>query len=238
MSESVVVLRDVRRTFADGARARDVLRGVDLEVGPSELVALVGPSGCGKTTLLSIMGALDGGFEGEATVLGQALGRLDDAGRARLRCESLGFVFQSFHLLDHLSVLENVEVPLWLQPQRGSRADERARAREALERVGLGDRLEERVPHLSGGERQRVAVARALVNRPKLLLADEPTGNLDTKTGAEIYALFEAIRTPEDGSPGCAIVIATHDPRLESRVDRVVRVEAGRLVDAASETAA
>ena len=226
----VARLRGVRRVFADGARRREVLRGVDLDVEPGALVALVGPSGCGKTTLLSILGALDVGFEGEAEVLGRALAGMSDDARAALLAEELGFVFQAFHLLDHLSVAENVEVPLWLAPARPGRDEERRRAQEALRRVGLGDRLDERVPSLSGGERQRVAIARALVNRPKLLLADEPTGNLDAVTGAAIYDIFEGIRAGADGAPPCAVVIATHDPRLSTRVDRVIQVQDGLLV--------
>jgi predicted ABC-type transport system involved in lysophospholipase L1 biosynthesis ATPase subunit len=234
----VARLAGVRRVFADGARRREVLRGVDLEVEAGALVALVGPSGCGKTTLLSILGALDAGFEGQAEVLGRALETLSDDARAALRSQELGFVFQSFHLLDHLSVAENVEVPLWLAPARLGRDEERRRAQEALQRVGLGDRLDERVPTLSGGERQRVAIARALVNRPKLLLADEPTGNLDSVTGAAIYDIFERIRRGEDGNPGCAVVIATHDPRLSTRVDRLLRVQDGLLAPEAEESAA
>lgn len=231
-------LTDVRRAFDDGRRRREVLRGVDFEVRAGELVALVGPSGCGKTTLLSILGALDAGFEGRAEVLGEDLSRLDDDARAHLRSERLGFVFQSFHLLDHLSVAENVEVPLWLLPTRISRDEERARAQDALERVGLGDRLDERVPTLSGGERQRVAIARALVNRPRLLLADEPTGNLDADTGNQIYDIFERIRSGEGGADACAVVIATHDPRLESRTPRVLRVRDGQIAPDGEESAA
>jgi len=238
MSEVLVAkLRGVRRSFEDGKRRRDVLRGVDLDVHARDLVALVGPSGCGKTTLLSILGALDAGFEGSAEVLGHSLSKLDDDGRARLRCEDLGFVFQAFHLLDHLNVVENVQLPLWLLAQRLTRDEELHRAQDMLTRVGLGGRGAESVTTLSGGERQRVAIARALVNRPKLLLADEPTGNLDADTGASIYELFERIRTGDDGLEPCAVVIATHDPRLESRTPRVLRVSDG-LIEAEREGSA
>lgn len=187
------------------------------------MVALVGPSGCGKTTLLSIMGALDSAFDGEVCVLGHALSGLSDDARADLRASRIGFVFQDFHLLDHLSALENVEVAQWLCP---ASENDRARALAALERVGLCGHRDAPVPSLSGGERQRVAIARAVVNRPRLLLADEPTGNLDDRTGAEIYELFDQIRTED----GCVVVIATHDEQLAGRTDRVLRLEAGRLV--------
>ena len=187
------------------------------------MLALVGPSGCGKTTLLSIIGALDSAFEGDVRVLGHALSELSDDARADLRAHRIGFVFQAFHLLDHLSARENVEVAQWLGPSPEN-ASEQARA--ALERVGLSAQSDAPVPSLSGGERQRVAIARAVVNRPHLLLADEPTGNLDDRTGSEIFGLFDRIRTDD----GCAVVIATHDEQLAARADRVLRLEAGRLV--------
>lgn len=236
MSEARVArLAGVSRTFVDGPVRREVLSGVDLEVHPGEMLALVGPSGCGKTTLLTILGALDAGFEGDVELLGEPLSARSDDQRARLRCEKLGFVFQAFHLLDHLTVAQNVEVPLWLLPDRLSRDEERRRAAEALDRVGLADRLDERVPALSGGERQRVAIARATVNQPRLLLADEPTGNLDPRTGAAIYDVFDRIRAA--GDEPCAVVIATHDERLAQKADRVVTVSDGRLVGAAEDAA-
>ncbi len=226
MSTNIVVkLQDVARTFEDGPRRREVLAGIDLEVGAGEMVALVGPSGCGKTTLLTILGALDGGYRGHAELMGRTLDVLSEDERTALRNEQIGFVFQAFHLLDHLSVAENVEVPMWLLPSRRSRDDERARAREVLALVGLGDRLDEPVPSMSGGERQRVAIARAVINGPKLLLADEPTGNLDRETGALIFEIFDRVRREQH----CAVVVATHDSELAARADRVVRLEAGRL---------
>jgi putative ABC transport system ATP-binding protein len=221
----IAKLENVGRTFEDGARRREVLHGIELEVDAGELVALVGPSGCGKTTLLTILGALDGGYSGKVELLGSALDRLSEDQRTALRNERIGFVFQAFHLLDHLTVAQNVEVPIWLLPQRPSRNAERARAKEVLALVGLADRLDDPVPSMSGGERQRVAIARAVVNRPKLLLADEPTGNLDRETGALILEIFERVRREEQ----CAVVVATHDPDLAARAGRTVRLNGGRL---------
>lgn len=223
--QAVAKLEGVSRIFEDGERRREVLKSVDLEVTAGEMVALVGPSGCGKTTLLTILGALDGGYQGRVSLMGRSLEKLSEDERTGLRNESIGFVFQSFHLLDHLTAAQNVEVPLWLLPKRVSRAEEAARAKSVLEMVDLGDRLFEAVPSMSGGERQRVAIARAVVNRPKLLLADEPTGNLDRETGARIFELFSRIREEQQ----CAVVVATHDPELAAQADRTLRVEQGRL---------
>jgi ABC-type lipoprotein export system ATPase subunit len=221
----VAKLEGVGRTFRDGARSREVLSGIDLEVSAGELVALVGPSGCGKTTLLTILGALDSEYVGTAELMSKRLDDLSEDERTALRNERIGFVFQAFHLLDHLTVEENVEVPLWLLPKRPPRREERARAKEVLDLVGLGDRLDEPVPSMSGGERQRVAIARAVVNRPKLLLADEPTGNLDRDTGALIFEIFDRVRREQE----CAVVVATHDQALASRAGRVIRLSGGRL---------
>lgn len=228
MSE-VVALAGVKRAFEEGGRTRTVLDGVDLSVRGGEWVAMVGTSGSGKTTLLSVIGGLDGSFEGSAHLFGEALSGLGDDARTELRHRLVGFVFQSFHLLDHLSVLENVEVPLWLgttSPEEASRA-----GRHALERVGLEGRENARVRSLSGGERQRVAIARALVTKPRLLLADEPTGNLDDVTGGAILDLFDALRRGDEGEAPPALIVATHDPRVATRADRVIRLDGGRLVE-------
>jgi ABC-type lipoprotein export system ATPase subunit len=224
VSAPIAELSRVTRTFTDGKLRRQVLKSVSLSVAAGEMVALVGASGCGKTTLLNILGALDAEFEGEASVLGKTLRALADDQRSAIRNEAIGFVFQAFHLLEHLSVKENVIVPLWLAKEQLSEAEEDSRAKEALTRVGLGDRLHESVRPLSGGERQRVAIARAIVNRPKLLLADEPTGNLDRETGKAIYQLFDSIKkTP------CAVVVATHDPALAEAADRRLILSEGAL---------
>lgn len=235
MSETIVELAGVRRAFDEGGRRREVLQSIDLVIRQQEMVALVGPSGCGKTTLLSIIGALDAGYEGRASLLGRDVASLDDDARSGLRATNLGFVFQSFCLLDHLSVRENVEVPLWLAADSPEAAESAKRASDALERVGLGGREGESVMQLSGGERQRVAIARAVINRPKLLLADEPTGNLDADTGRTIYELFDELRKADDG---CAVLIATHDAELAAAADRIIRLDAGRLADDAAEAVA
>ena len=225
-SPPIVALRGVRRRFAEGDAERWVLDGVDLEIRAGEWVALVGASGSGKTTLLSIIGGLDPTFDGEAALFGAELRGLGDDALTRLRNERIGFVFQSFHLLEHLSVTENVELPAWLSP----RPPPEGAAQAALEAVGLGARGAARVPSLSGGERQRVAIARALAGGPRLLLADEPTGNLDDRTGEEILDLFDQLR---GGAAALerALLVATHDPRVARRADRVRRAEDGRLTE-------
>ena len=221
---SVVSLRGVTRGFDEDGAHRQVLLGLDLEVSVGEMIAIIGPSGSGKTTLLNVVGGLDGRFGGSASIFGQALSGLDDDTRTRLRNAQVGFVFQAFNLLEHLSVIENVQVPLWLGSKDG---DEHALAQAALQKVGLHDRAASRIGPLSGGERQRVAIARAIVNRPRLVLADEPTGNLDGATGDTIISLFDDIRKDE-----CAVIVVTHDPRVAERADRVLALADGRLGDA------
>ncbi|HEU0051678.1 MAG TPA: ABC transporter ATP-binding protein, partial [Longimicrobium sp.] len=200
------------------------LRGVDLDVGAGEMVAVVGPSGCGKSSLLNILAGIDPPTSGTVDLLGHPLYALGEGERSRLRLTRLGFVFQRFHLLAVLTAAENVELPM---AEAGvGRAERRERARELLAYVGLAHRAGHRPPHLSGGEQQRVAIARALANRPSVLFADEPTGELDRRTGAEIIALFERLN-----ADGTTMVIVTHDGAVAGRAPRVVEMADGVVVN-------
>ncbi len=200
-----------------------ILEGVEFSVSPGDTVAIVGASGSGKSTLLSLLAGLDTPSEGEVRLAGRPLSSLDEDGRARVRAESVGFVFQNFQLLPSLTALENVMLPLEL---RGDR-DAESPARAMLEAVGLGERLGHYSRQLSGGEQQRVALARAFVTRPSLLFADEPTGNLDTHTGETIIDLLFAL----NADSGTTLVLVTHDEALARRCSRRLRIEAGRLVN-------
>jgi lipoprotein-releasing system ATP-binding protein len=223
MSEPVLVTRGLKRSFVQGEVTIEVLRGVDLEVAPGEIVALLGPSGSGKSTLLQAVGLLEGGFEGSIRLANEEAAKLDDEGRTRLRRELLGFVYQFHHLLPEFSALENVILP---QLVRGATPDAaRTRAEQLLSVLRLGQRLDHRPSKLSGGEQQRVAVARALANKPPLILADEPTGNLDEATADVVFAEFLNLVRGE----GSAALVATHNERLATRMDRVVRLHEGRL---------
>jgi len=206
-----------------------VLRGVTLSVDRGELCAVVGTSGSGKSTLLNVMGGLDSSYTGVAEVLGQRLSALSDADLSHFRNRHVGFVFQHFHLLDHLSVLENVALPAFFgRPGKGAIAegtDPHQRALELLARVGLRGRERERPPSLSGGQKQRVAIARALYRGPELLLCDEPTGNLDSDTGRQIIELFTELC-----GEGLTLVIVTHEERVSAAARRVVRLEDGRVL--------
>jgi lipoprotein-releasing system ATP-binding protein len=223
MSEPVLATRGLKRSFTQADVTIEVLRGVDLEVGAGEIVALVGPSGSGKSTLLQAVGLLEGGFSGSIRLRGEEAAELDDNGRTRLRRELLGFVYQFHHLLPEFNAVENVVLPQLVLGAEPKRAHQRAR--DLLGKLGLSQRLDHRPSKLSGGEQQRVAVARALANKPPLVLADEPTGNLDEHTADAVLAeLLKLVR--EEGS---AALIATHNERLASRMDRVVRLHEGRL---------
>jgi len=200
-----------------------VLRDVNLAVQPGEIVALLGPSGSGKSTLLQAVGLLEGGFEGSIRIAGQEAANLDDDGRTALRRDTLGFVYQFHHLLPDFNALENVLLPQIIHG--ADEASARARSQELLGKLGLGQRLDHRPAKLSGGEQQRVAVARALANRPPLVLADEPTGNLDEITADRVLAEFLALVRGE----GSAALIATHNERLAAKMDRVVRLHEGVL---------
>ena len=198
---------------------------MDLRIDPGEFLVVAGPSGSGKTTLLQLLGALDRPTEGEILFEGRDLARLPDAELTQLRLETIGFVFQQFNLIPTLTARQNVEVAL--APQRLSRSEREDRVSELLEAVGLGPRGEHLPSELSGGEQQRVSIARALANRPRILLADEPTGNLDSATGEEIVALLRSISDQR----GQAVVLITHDASIAARAGRVVRMQYGRLLE-------
>ena len=221
-NNSVLTARGIGKTVKSGASELVILREIDLAVTPGEAVAVVGASGSGKSTLLAILAGLDTPSTGSVEIDGVALEGLDEDARARLRAMKVGFVFQSFQLLASLTALENVMLPLELANDR----EAEAKAKEVLMRVGLGERLHHYPKHLSGGEQQRVALARAFVVRPKLLLADEPTGSLDAESGAEVIRLlFDMNR-----EYGTTLVLVTHDESLAARCARVVRLAAGRIV--------
>jgi len=215
---------DLAKSYRLGASEVRALVGVDLVVGAGELVAVAGPSGSGKSTLFHLLGGLDRPDAGRVLFEGADLARLGDAERTLLRRRRLGFVFQAFHLVPVLSALENVEYPLWIDGV--GRAERRRRAAEMLEAVGLGARAAHRPDRLSGGERQRVAIARALVHRPAAVLADEPTGNLDSETATAIVDLVDRLRR----ELGTTFLVATHDPALVARAPRRVRLRDGRIV--------
>ncbi len=223
MSDAVLETRDLRRSFTQGSVTIDVLRGVNLAIRPGEAVALLGPSGSGKSTLLQAIGLLEGGFEGSIRITGKEAASLDDNGRTILRRDALGFVYQFHHLLPDFDALENVVLPLVIHGTEPAEA--RTRAADLLTRLGLGQRLDHRPAKLSGGEQQRVAVARALANRPPLVLADEPTGNLDEHTADVVFAEFmDLVR-----SEGSAALVATHNERIAAKMDRVLRLHEGIL---------
>ena len=222
----MIALRGIRKRFRDAGEELVVLDGVDLEARPGELVAVVGASGSGKSTLLYVAGGLDADFEGEAVVAGRSLAALGPRERAAFRNSAVGFVFQSFNLLPSLSALDNVMLPGLFA--RGSPREGlpglRARALAALERVDLGGQADRLPARLSGGERQRVAIARALLARPAVLLADEPTGNLDAVSGAGVVGLFQ-----EMARGGMTVLVVTHEERVSSVASRVLHLENGRL---------
>lgn len=222
---SSLSLRDIRRSFPQPTGALDVLKGCEAEIMPGELVAMVGTSGSGKSTLLQICGLLDNPTSGEIDIAGQPVASLGDRERTRLRRGTIGFIYQFHHLLPEFTALENVVLP---QSVAGvSASDAKARARALLERVNLGHRLNHRPAKLSGGEKQRVAIARAIANRPKLLLADEPTGNLDPETAGGVFDLFVELTREE----GLCVLMATHNEQLAARMDRVLHLEGGVLIE-------
>ena len=223
MSEPVLATRGLKRSFIQGDVTIEVLRGVNLQVAPGEIVALLGPSGSGKSTLLQAVGLLEGGFEGSTRLRGEEAANLDDEGRTRLRRELLGFVYQFHHLLPEFNARENVILPQLVLGAEPRAAQERAD--QLLGALGLSKRLDHRPSKLSGGEQQRVAVARALANKPPLVLADEPTGNLDEHTADIVFAEFLNLVRGE----GSAALVATHNERIAAKMDRVVRLHEGQL---------
>ena len=220
---AALVATSLSKTFAEAGRALTVLDGIELEFARGERVAIVGASGSGKTTLLQLLGGLDEPTSGEVWVAGECMSKLDNTARGALRNRALGFVYQFHHLLPEFTALENVAMPLLVRG--ASAAEAAASAEELLGRVGLAERLTHRPAQLSGGERQRTAVARALVTEPAVVLADEPTGNLDRPTGAKVFDLMLEL----NGSLGTSLVVVTHDPELAGRMDRVLELRDGRL---------
>jgi lipoprotein-releasing system ATP-binding protein len=226
MSDQVLNLRGIERTFHQGRNKLEVLRGIDLNLNKGEIVALVGPSGAGKSTLLHIAGLLEKPDNGEIIIAGEVCGSLGDDNRTRVRRHHLGFVYQYHHLLPEFSAIENITIPQIIAGI--SRKEARKRAGEMLEWLGLTERASHRPARLSGGEQQRVAIGRALANAPKLLLADEPTGNLDPHTATEVFDVLMRLAR----GAGLSALIATHNPDLASRMDRIVTLDDGHLIEA------
>jgi len=220
----VIRLSGVARTYKVGVESIHALKGVDLELRRNEYVAIMGPSGSGKSTLMNILGCLDRCTSGTYELDGRDTTRLSSAGLARVRNAQIGFVFQAFELLPRLNAIKNVELPLIYAGGEGW-LNRKARARETLTKVGLGERMKHRPNQLSGGEKQRVAIARAMGNRPSVLLADEPTGNLDTRTSLDIMALFEQLH-----QEGQTIIMVTHEDDIAHHAKRIVRMRDGRIV--------
>jgi lipoprotein-releasing system ATP-binding protein len=226
--QAALRLANVARTYAQGETALEVFRDVSLAIVPGELVALVGPSGAGKSSLLHMAGLLEAPTSGDVIVAGHNVAKLSDAERTRLRRDTIGFVYQAHHLLPEFSALENVMMPQLISGTPHNAAD--SEARRLLGQLGLSARLEHRPSQLSGGEQQRVAIARALANHPKLLLADEPTGNLDPRTAQGVFdSLVSIVR-----SEGLAALVATHNYELASKMDRALVLHEGRLIDGAA----
>ncbi len=224
MVETILQAKNIRRTYDTGQHKLEVLKGVSFEITQGESVAIVGPSGSGKSTLLGIAAGLDEPSSGEIILAGAVLNKLSEDARAKLRGEKVGFIFQSFQLLSTLTALENVMVPLELIGKNGKEIT--ARAKELLADVGLADRITHYPSQLSGGEQQRVAIARAFMNNPQILFADEPTGNLDRKTGEHIEEMLFTMNKKY----GTTLIIVTHDTELAEKTDRIIRLKGGEIV--------
>ncbi len=220
-----VKLRGIFKSFGDGSARLTVLKDITLETRTSEIMMLVGPSGCGKTTLISIMaGTLDADC-GEVEVFGERLDKLSKREVTRFRAANIGFIFQQFHLIPTLSIVENASVPLLIQGKSARFAEKKAK--EALASVGLGDRFKDRPTQLSGGQQQRVAIARALVHEPRLIICDEPTAALDAENGQRVMELFETVAR----TPGRSVVVVTHDNRIFRHADRIASMDDGRIIE-------
>jgi len=230
----LITLRGIEKTYQMGDIAVPVLKGISLAIRQWELVALTGSSGSGKSTLMNILGCLDRPTAGEYWLDGQEISQLTTDERALLRNRKLGFVFQSFNLLARTSAIENVAMPLTYAAEDLNDREARERAAEMLVRVGLADRLDHHPAQLSGGQQQRVAIARALINHPPVLFADEPTGNLDSKTSEEVLQMFERLNTED----GITIIMVTHDPKVAGHAKRVIRLDDGLILDDAAPTSA
>lgn len=229
---SIITAKQVHKTFRMGPVEVHALRGVDLDVAQGEMVAIMGPSGCGKTTLLNCLSGLDEFDQGEVTIEGANLRSMNDRKRTSYRAERMGFVFQTYNLLPVLTAVENVELPLLVAGVRPAEA--RKRALDALASVSLADRVSHRPAELSGGQRQRVTIARALVNNPAIVWADEPTGNLDSKASADVLNLMRTLNRER----GQTLVIVTHDPQIGASCDRIIRMEDGQIIGSVGATLA
>jgi putative ABC transport system ATP-binding protein len=225
MSTPIITAQAVHKTFRNGNIEVHALRGIDLAVNAGEMVAVMGPSGCGKTTLLNCLSGLDDFDEGEITIEGASLRKMNDRTRTTYRAQHMGFIFQTFNLLPVITAVENVEMPLLVSGVRPTEARKQALA--ALDQVGLGDRVHHRPMELSGGQRQRVTIARALVNNPAIVWADEPTGNLDSQTAQEIVELMRTLNHER----GQTFIIVTHDAQIGEQCNRIVRMRDGLIVE-------
>ena len=224
---SVIDLKDIQKSYRIGDSEFAILKGIDLDIELGEFIALMGPSGSGKSTLMNIVGCLDRPSGGQFILLGQDISRTSDEELARIRREELGFIFQTFNLIGRISVLKNVEVPMMLSGV--ARERRRSRALELLEAVGMAHRSDFSPSNISGGERQRVAIARALANDPKIIIADEPTGNLDLKNSDEVMKILSNLNRD-----GRTIIMVTHNPEITGNCSRVIRLRDGRILESAS----